>query len=106
MRKIMFVGAVLFAICLACSSGTRRPAPPPPQPAADNSLRDVLLRLGKGMCGLRPAGTSHWVIEFGKGITRKSLEVERVGTDFVRLTDGDIRFDLPFSSIVLVTSDP
>lgn len=106
MRKTVFVGAALFAVCLACSSGTRRPSSPPPPPPEDNSLRDVLLRLGRGPCSLRPdASNSKWVIEFKTGGYQKTFEVDRVGTDFVRLTQGDLRYDLPFSSIVLVLSD-
>ena len=104
MRKIMFVGPALFAIYLACSGGHRNSATPPPPPLQDHSLRDALLRLSDGMCSLRETNDSHWVIDFQKG-GRKNLVVERVGTDFIRLTDGAVRYDLPFSAIVLVTSD-
>ena len=105
MRRTMFAVPALFAICLACSSGSRRSANPPPPPVQDHSLTDVFLRLGKGKCTLRETNNSHWVIDFSKSRFGLDLEVEYVGIDFVRLTDGNVRSDLPFSSIVLVTSD-
>ena len=105
MRKTMLIVPALFAIGLACSSGSRRSATPPPPPVQDYSLRDVFLRLSQGMCSLRETDDSNWVLDFKKGSPSKNFEVEGVGTDFVRLTYGGVRWDLPFSSIVLVTSD-
>ncbi len=105
MRKTMFVCGALFAVCLACSGGSRRTKSPPNPTAPDSSLREILLRLGKGKCSLTTVSDSHWVLEFKKSSARRIFKVDWVGTDYVRLTEGGVRYDLPLSSIVLIKSD-
>ena len=61
--------------------------------------------MGTEMCSLRETDNSRWVIDFQKAGTQKNFEVARVGLDFVRLTYSGVNYDVPFSSIVLVTSD-
>lgn len=108
MRATLLVATLLFTVFLACSGsgGSGLRASPNPGPSADDSMREALLRLGRENCNLRPnpSGTP-WVLEFQRAVRDRPLEVVTVGSDFVRLGNGTLHFDIPFAQILMVTSD-
>ena len=105
MRNATFVIPALL-LCLACSSGRpKAPKPPPPPIRNATSLQEVLLQHSNGLCRLFETPAGQWRIEFHKAGVPRTFEVQQVGMDYVRLSEGKLVLDLPFASIAVILSD-